>query len=80
MINLCKYKNILGKPNTGLHKHLFGFAIGDLLLTILLSFIIMLYLKKFVSKISHSLLFGIILLVLLLIAEYIHYIFCINKK
>lgn len=74
---LCQYKYILGEPNKGVHTHYFGFAIGDLIGTVIIAFIIMLYSKQYFSSISHSLLFGIILLVLLLIAEYLHHKFCL---
>jgi hypothetical protein len=37
---LCKYKNIFGEPGTGAHKYRFwGFAIVDVLLTILVAYI-----------------------------------------
>jgi len=58
-----------------LHVHVFGFAIFDLILTVIAAFVAMLVIRKYVtgvSVISHSLLFGIILLVLLCIAEYVH--------
>lgn len=36
--NLCKYKDVLGKPNEGLHQYkFFGLAVVDLMLTALLS-------------------------------------------
>ena len=41
MLNLCKYKNIFGKPNTGAHKYrIFNIAIVDVLLTILAAYAI----------------------------------------
>ncbi len=41
MLNLCHYKHILGKPNTGLHSHrLFNISIVDVLLTLLLAYFI----------------------------------------
>lgn len=73
---LCVYKNILGEPGKGIHTHYFGFAIFDLVMTVIIAFILMLYLKKYVN-ISHSLTFGIILMIMLLFAEYIHKFFCI---
>ena len=40
-MNLCKYKDIFGKPNTGLHSiRIFNIAIVDVLLTVLLAYII----------------------------------------
>jgi hypothetical protein len=77
-MSFCDYKYSLGKPNEGLHTHFFGFAVGDLILTVILSFVIMLYIKDNFKEISHSLLFGIILIVLLLIGEYLHKIVCLK--
>ena len=40
-MSLCKYKNALGIPNTGVHSYrLFGVAIVDVILTILAAIII----------------------------------------
>ena len=61
----CKYKHALGVPNQGFHKHIFGFAIFDLILTIIIAFVIMLFTKKYFDTISHSLLFGIIITIFL---------------
>ncbi len=77
-MSLSQYKNSLGEPNKGFHTHYFGFAIGDLLLTMIISFLIMLYTKKYFN-ISHSLVFGIVLLILLLLAEYLHKLFGVNS-
>ena len=39
--DLCKYKNILGVPGKGIHSiRLFGMALGDWLLTVLLALVI----------------------------------------
>jgi len=73
----CEYKNILGEPNKGFHIHFFGFALFDLIGTIIITFILMLASKQYFNNISHSLLFGIILLILLVIGEYLHHLFCI---
>lgn len=36
MGSLCKYKNMFGEPNTGIHSHrLFGVAIADVIMTII---------------------------------------------
>jgi hypothetical protein len=38
---LCQYKDIFGKPNTGVHSYrVFGIAIADVMLTILAAFIL----------------------------------------
>jgi hypothetical protein len=76
----CEYKDILGTPNEGFLKHYFGFAIFDLIGTVIIAFILMIVLRKNVNRIvdiSNSLLFGIILLILLIIAEWLHHIFCV---
>jgi len=40
MFEFCQYKNIFGEPGTGAHKYrLGGFAIVDVLLTILAAFL-----------------------------------------
>ncbi len=41
MLDLCKYKDILGKPGQGLHSYrIFNIAIVDVLLTILAAYIL----------------------------------------
>ena len=47
-MNLCKYKDLFGKPNTGLHSfRIFNIAVVDLILTIFAA-----YLLSFLFKIS----------------------------
>jgi hypothetical protein len=63
MNSLCKYKNILGTPGKGIHSYrLFGVAIADVILTVLLALIIT-YLtgKSFMVVLIIVLLLGIIL-------------------
>jgi len=67
---LCKYKDILGKPNEGIHKYrIFNIAIVDVLLTIFIAFII-----SFFSKIN----FFIILILLFISGIILHRIFCVR--
>jgi len=41
MLDLCKYKNILGDPGKGVHSfRIFNIAIVDVLLTILAAYIL----------------------------------------
>ena len=41
MWDLCRYKNMFGKPNTGIHTYrLFNISIIDVLLTIILAWLI----------------------------------------
>jgi len=46
MFDLCKYKDILGKPGEGLHSfRIFNIAIVDVLLTILAAYVISYFTK-----------------------------------
>jgi len=68
---LCQYKNIFGKVNEGLHSYrIFNIAIIDVLLTILLSFIIYLFIPKFN--------FIYILLAIFIIGIISHRLFCVS--
>jgi len=81
----CKYKDILGQPNQGIHQYrLFNIAIIDVLLTILLALIIF-YIGVYFKFFNHNIYaFIFVLLLLLIIGVILHYIFCvdttINKK
>ena len=67
----CKYKNIFGKVNEGLHSfRIFDIAIIDVLLTFFTAFII----KKFNSKYNYY----IILLLLFILGIFLHRIFCVK--
>ena len=69
-MNLCKYKNILGKPKEGIHSYrFFGFALADIILTFIGAFFI-----SYFSKISflYSLIGFFILGIIL------HKLFCVR--
>ena len=69
-MNLCKYRNIFGEPNTGLHSiRIFNIAIIDVLMTIIAAYIISYFT-------SYS--FYIVLLVLFLLGIFLHRIFCVK--
>jgi fatty-acid desaturase len=69
---LCKYKNIFGKPNQGVHSiRLFDIALVDLLGTFLIALLI-----TYFFKINVFLVF----LILMIIAILIHRLFCVNTK
>ena len=63
MVNLTKYKNILGEPKTGVHRYrLFGLAIVDVLMTILLAVLISYFFKyPFLVTVVFLFVLGIIL-------------------
>ena len=67
----CKYKNIFGKVNEGVHSYrIFNIAIVDVISTILLSFII----KFFVPKIKLI----YIIFTLFLLGIILHRLFCVK--
>lgn len=67
---LCKYKDALGKPKTGIHSYrIFNIAIADVIMTIIASLIIS-YFFKFN--------FWITLVLLFLIGILLHRIFCVK--
>jgi hypothetical protein len=39
-MSLCQYNNSLGEPNKGVHKHVMGVAIIDVLMTIVAAYLI----------------------------------------
>jgi hypothetical protein len=67
---LCIYKDILGKPTTGLHSYrIFNIAIVDVLLTIIVAFLIS-YFFKFN--------FLLTLFILFLVGIFAHRLFCVR--
>ena len=69
-MRICEYKDIFGAPNTGLHSYRFyDIAIVDVIMTILLAYFI-----HYTININ----FTITLLVLFIIAEILHYMFCVE--
>jgi len=69
-MNLCKYKNILGKPNKGIHSYrIFNIAIADVIMTFIASFLIS-YFFNFP--------FFIILIILFILGIILHRIFCVK--
>jgi uncharacterized membrane protein YdfJ with MMPL/SSD domain len=69
-MNLCKYKNVLGEPNKGIHSYrLFGLAIADIIMTIVAAFIISYFLKyTFLKTTVFLFVLGIVL----------HRVFCVR--
>lgn len=70
MTSICKYKDIFGKPNTGIHSYrLFNLAIMDIILTLLGSYVI--------SK-SYKLNYYDITIKLFILGIILHKIFCVK--
>jgi len=69
-MDFCKYKNMFGKPNEGVHSYrIFNIAIVDVLLTIILGFIISLLTNY---KLIYVLIF------LFLLGIFMHRLFCVR--
>jgi len=66
---LCKYKNALGIPGKGVHTHLFGVAIMDVLMTIVGAFLLSYFFKWN---------FIITLVVLFILGILLHRLFCVS--
>jgi len=69
-MDLCKYKNIFGKPNEGVHSYrIFNLAIVDILMTIFLAYLISIFFKvSFLYTCIFLFILGIIL----------HKLFCVR--
>ena len=69
-MNLCKYKNVLGKPNEGIHSYRFmGISIVDSVITVVAAYFIS---HKFKKP------FGITLLSLFILGIIVHKLFCVR--
>jgi hypothetical protein len=67
---LCKYKDMFGKPNTGVHSHrVFNLAVTDVLMTIIGALLLAYFFKwNPAYTVSGAFLFGILL----------HRLFCVR--
>jgi hypothetical protein len=75
-MSLCKYKNIFGEINTGVHSiRIFNIAIVDVISTILLGIILQYCLEKFL-KITINI--YLVVLVLFLLGIILHRLFCVR--
>ncbi len=70
VVNLCKYKNIFGKPNEGVHSYrLFNIAIIDLLMTFIVAFLISYFFNYHTFN---------VFIILFILGIIMHKIFCID--
>ena len=75
-MSLCKYKNIFGEPNKGLHSiRIFDLAVVDVISTILLGIIIHYCLEKFFN---YYIKLWIILVILFISGIILHRLFCVR--
>lgn len=71
---LCKYKNILGEPNKGIHSiRLFNIAIIDLLMTIVAAVLLGIFLFN-----GNICIIILLFLSLFFLGIILHRIFCVN--
>ena len=69
-MSLCKYKNMLGEPNKGIHSYrLFGLAIVDVIMTVLAAALISYFRKQPFIR---------VLLLLFLLGIVLHRFFCVR--
>ena len=69
-MSFCKYKNIFGEPNTGLHSYrIFDIAVVDAASTIILAVILSYFLK---------INFLIVLFALFILGIIMHHLFCVR--
>ena len=67
----CKYKNLFGIPNQGIHQHrIFGLATMDIVQTIIGALLI-----SWIFKIR----FWVCLLTLFVVGELLHILFCVDS-
>ncbi len=67
-MNLCKYKNIFGKENDGVHSiRLFDVALVDLILTVVIGVVLSRYFNPLY-----------VFLLLVVVTILIHRVFCVN--
>ena len=69
-MDLCKYKNILGEPDKGIHSYrLFGVAIVDVIMTIVVAWVLSYFFKLGFTK---------TLIILFLLGIILHRSFCVR--
>jgi len=70
MIDLCKYKDALGKPNKGIHSYRFmGVAIADVIMTLIGAMLI-----SYFTKYS----FLMVAIFLFILGIILHRLFCVR--
>jgi hypothetical protein len=70
-MSLCKYKHSLGIPNKGFHQHIGGVAMGDVIGTLLIVWLIV-YNTHWDFSLVAAVAFGL--------AYVLHRLFCIQTK
>ena len=71
-MNLCKYKDVLGKPNEGIRKirdPVFGTALSDVIIMLLASFLISNYFNYSLSS---------VVILMFILSVLAHRLFCVR--
>jgi hypothetical protein len=78
-MSLCKYKNVLGEPNTGIHSvRVFNIAIFDVLATILVGVLLHQYIIVEWLEMSSSIKLWMVLVFLFALGIFLHRLFCVR--
>lgn len=78
-MSLCKYKNALGEPNTGIHSvRIFNIAIFDVLATILVGVLLHQFIIVEWLEMSSSIKLWMVLLVLFVLGILLHRLYCVR--
>ena len=78
-MSLCKYKNVFGEPNTGIHSvRVFNFAIFDILATILVGVLLHQYIIVEWLEMSSSIKLWMVLVVLFALGILLHRLYCVR--
>lgn len=78
-MSLCKYKNVFGEPNTGIHSvRVFNIAIFDVLATILVGVLLHQYIIVEWLEMSSSIKLWMVLVVLFGLGILLHRLYCVR--
>ena len=78
-MSLCKYKNALGEPNTGIHSvRIFNIAIFDVLATILVGVLLHQFIIVEWLEMSSSIKLWMVLVVLFALGILLHRLYCVR--
>ena len=78
-MSLCKYKNMFGEPNTGIHSvRVLNFAIFDIASTILVGVLFHQYIIVEWLKMSSSIKLWMVLFFLFALGILLHRMFCVR--
>ena len=78
-MSLCKYKNVFGEPNTGIHSvRIFNIAIFDILSTVLVGVLFHQYIIVEWLRMSSTIKLWMVLVFLFAFGILLHRVFCVR--